>query len=472
MSNIRKIDEFLNFIKDCALNGYEIHKNFVYGNLVMCGVDREKRDRIDKHFDYWIEYFKNRSNIQVFNSSHWKYFCQFRNEGRERVNPYNKIKMYIPLDKEHIRDGAVRIFNFLEMNNISHESKIGSDIRFDDVVIRVDDIRTAEVIKDFVMRDRYISEGLIDTNPFAFNDSGISFAWDGYLSFNSVVSSLISDYINDLKNKNMLGQVNSADFVKFVSEKFNKTFITGEKIDKFISDNGLEDDVIDGSIDWKLVNYMDVMKLIILSIDPKNQMKDFYAVIGEFTSEKHQDEAISMMNDLRNSDRTLDSENKEFERLSGIWENVYNLLVNKYGAVNAKKYIDGFMATGNYRWFTRENNIRNTMITNNIDAITLKKIIFSSKISALEQASLETYYKYGYEQLCSALICATYGDFFRFTNQNRARERLIGEVTKEEVNETIRMCLMNAGINLLGEEDIYEKYANYIISRASLDKTR
>lgn len=483
MSNIKRIDDFLNLIKDLSLLGYDINKNFVYGNLVMCGVNADSREKIDKHFNYWIKYFEGKKNISVFNSSSSKYFCQFKNENGH-VSSYNKVKIYIPLDKEHIKEGAIRIFNFLEMNNINHESKIGSDIRFDDIVIRVDDLKTAEIIKDFVSKDKYIGEGLIKTNPFAFNDSGISFAWDGYLSFNIIVSSLVSEYINCLKERNMLNTVSASSFARFISDKIDRTFLSGVELDKFIQDNNLEDLIYDGSIDYTLVNYMDVMKLILLSIDPSSKMDDFYKAFYTYTSSVHQDSETERISDLRNRLENNDTEDQNknknysktedlaFLRACDVWDKIYPLMVNKYGEKGAKTLIDGFIATGNYSYFTRDNDIRNTMIINKIDVVLLKKIIFFGKSKNLQTAALETYNKYGFEQLHSALISATYGDFYRFTNNNHARDNLINGISSDEIYEVVKTTLINSGVSLETDDDIYMIYANFISNMAYVDKTR
>jgi len=50
--------------------------------------------------------------------------------------------------------------------------------RFDDIVIRVESIEATNQIKNFVMNDPYIKEGLIVPNPFTFNDGFISYTWD------------------------------------------------------------------------------------------------------------------------------------------------------------------------------------------------------------------------------------------------------------------------------------------------------
>ena len=101
------------------------------------GIVRENRNcHPESAFSYWINSFR-RSKTDVFVHDNWKYFCQFISEDKTAEKSNEHLKVYIPLDSAHIGQGAQIIFQFLEDNNISHLSKIGKAIRFDDIVIRV-----------------------------------------------------------------------------------------------------------------------------------------------------------------------------------------------------------------------------------------------------------------------------------------------------------------------------------------------
>lgn len=97
----------------------------------------EINNESNRMFDRWCNRFKNRSNIKVFVDDNWKYFCQFTNDDITINGTLDYIKLYIPLDLNHIEEGANRIFDFLERNNIKHHSKIATHVRVDDVVVRL-----------------------------------------------------------------------------------------------------------------------------------------------------------------------------------------------------------------------------------------------------------------------------------------------------------------------------------------------
>ena len=120
-----KIDEFLIHIATIALSNQnlDITTNFVYGQLLTYGIDEEKNIKSD--FKLFIENFKYKKNIYVYKESNWDYFCQFVNR-KEEFTGKKAIKIFIPQDKKHIIKSALKIFNFLEENNIAHISKVAS----------------------------------------------------------------------------------------------------------------------------------------------------------------------------------------------------------------------------------------------------------------------------------------------------------------------------------------------------------
>lgn len=69
------------------------------------------------------------------------------------------------------------------------------------MVLRVKNKDAIDKINAHINADEYLKNGLLNTNPFAFIDNNISVTWDGFLSYNSVVSDWISSYINTLKEK-------------------------------------------------------------------------------------------------------------------------------------------------------------------------------------------------------------------------------------------------------------------------------
>ena len=97
-------------------------------------------------------------------------------QNKDVTNSINQIKIYVPLDSEHINEGVKRIFTFLAENNISHSSKVRDrTISCDNIVIRLDNVRDAKKLSEFIKCDEYIQSGLLECSPFTFNDNGISY---------------------------------------------------------------------------------------------------------------------------------------------------------------------------------------------------------------------------------------------------------------------------------------------------------
>lgn len=152
-------------------------------------------------FSRWIKRFASKDNIRVFCNPGWRYFCQFENGDFSHISQtrdFNCVKMYIPLDYAHLYEGANRIFDFLARENICHRSKISSKFRFDNIVVRLPNLEDAKKLQNFIDNDAYIQKGLMKGNVFSFQNNGISYAMDGMLSYNCYLSSLISEYINEM----------------------------------------------------------------------------------------------------------------------------------------------------------------------------------------------------------------------------------------------------------------------------------
>ena len=276
-----RIDQFLKFWRDICIENsdYYINKEDIYSRLVRLGIDYKKDYKVDltDTFDKWIEYYSNNPNIMVFNSPNWQYFCQFRSRDNKTTRAKNHIKIYIPLDSEHIEKGAEMLFDFISVNNISHVSKIGKKIRFDDIVIRVVDEYDARKILNFVNNNKYIQEGLLKPNPFAYSQDGIALACDGYISYNNVISHLINAYIVDKKGKD-LNDVGFNDFYNFVIDIYNKEFILNQDniFRHMIMQIRYRDDYIENKR-----NYMEVFELILNSINASFNLNDYFMFFNQ-----------------------------------------------------------------------------------------------------------------------------------------------------------------------------------------------
>ena len=195
----------------------EDFQKVVYRNLQIYGlpqIDDESRN-IEPFFDQWINDFKN-SDTEVFQDENNPYFCRFiRDKNNSLQTVENPIKLYIPLDKSHIYNGANLIFNYLEKEDIAHESKISKLIRSDDIVIRVAKPTDAMKIMSFVKNNPYLKEGSLNPNPFFIQKDNIGFACDNNYSYNDEVAKHISKYILSRANN---GNVSIEDLGLFIKQ--------------------------------------------------------------------------------------------------------------------------------------------------------------------------------------------------------------------------------------------------------------
>jgi hypothetical protein len=348
--------------------------------------------------------------------------------------------MYIPVDDAHISEAAKRIFGFMAQNKMIHHSKIAKKVRFDDIVIRVSDEENAKKIEEFVMNDAYIKEGLMKPNPFAFNNGYISYAWDGELSFNMVVASYISGYINELKNNNKLDTVSYKGLVTYIGKIYDAVFKEGKYKDDYIDAMKVEEE-------YQLDNYQKVTELLLHSLMPGKTTEDFFKVYNDIVLED-------------NKEKDTKTYISEWQKEN--WNRIYEFLVKKYGYEETNIRIFKFLETGNYNLFTRENNIRSYLVNNNFTEDMVKELYLLTtreKRDILANASYDTYQKYGYAQIFVALKNAQLGNYNNFTNDNKGRYTLRSTITSGEIMGLILGKYLENGYDI---KDIQKEYDEMI----------
>lgn len=201
MSNYDLIQYFINMIGEFAISNpdKDIDKNFIYSQLMGFNIKNEQLPyySISHEFENWKARYNNNPNINAFEVDK-RPFLWFTN-GKMRGN---EVKLYIPMDYNHIKEGANQLFDFLINSGIEHQSKIADKIRNDNLVVRVNSLEDAEKIIKFVKNNDYIQEGLIKTNPFLTNFNGVGLAMDNNYSYNSTICQILSNFINYLKKYN------------------------------------------------------------------------------------------------------------------------------------------------------------------------------------------------------------------------------------------------------------------------------
>lgn len=364
MNRVERMDIFIKRFANVQKEYPEmnIQATDIYASLVKLDVYNREIHPLEPLFNNWIQFFQGVPNIKAFVSERHKYFCQFVNGVPENFT--TQVKMYVPLDKDHIEKGAKDIFSFMAQRGIKHQSKIGKDIRNDNVVIRVYNIDDAKVIEEYIQSNEYIKGSTIPLNPFSIESNGVAYALDGEYSYNSEVSKHIYDYVNNLKNNNNLNQAGISSFREFLINRYNSTFVNGTGLKDFINNR----DILGSreEISNKLLNYKSILALIYeASFLEANieTVKYRYGVIND--NSKRQSDRLHMYKlldwieakDEKQNEGKANDDAKKMILDMAIYETY-----KKYGRGQAEEAIKNYIHTGRATYFTRENDARNILL--------------------------------------------------------------------------------------------------------------
>ena len=451
---IEKIDDFLKLLSEVSKNGIEVDSKLVYSNLIALN---SKRERVRDNFSLWQEKFYDCKNLNVFVAPNWKYFCQFKSIP-QNAYVYNCIKLYVPFDKEHISNSVTKLFSFVSDNNITHVSKVASDTRFDDVVLRVKNKEDILKIKDFVVSDKDLTDGLIEPNPFSFQVGPLAVTWDGNLSYNMVVSDWISKYIEDLDRSNSLDNASYFSFYQYVHDKFNEIFINGNGINEFCLNKGFTD-VYDG-----LTNYYDVTSIFLTALNPKSTYLDLFSQVDVAINPEHQMEVSNNLRRLISNDKYDVSDNNKKE----VFDYTFYEMSRIEGVKNAISRFRHFTSNGDYRIFTRDKNIRNLIVENGLTPLDIDNLLYEEEKQSLINASLKTLEKYDGIQLSRALILLQNGSYEAFTNDDNVRNNLSLFISKDNASKIIHRILEDSGYSVSSDEEVW--LFMEMISKMSLER--
>lgn len=442
-----EMNDFLNMMLSIAKqNNTMLSTDDVYYLLCRVNIknnDRNKRQLIENLFYTWIDKFRNIRGVNVFRSESWRYFCQFTNRA-EMV--YGKdIKMYIPIDYDHLARGVNELFSFMASLNMIHASKVGMDLRNDNVVVRLplEDVENAYRIIDFCNNNKYIKAGMNKTNPFVPNYSGIGVMYEEGFSYNHEMASGIATFIN----RNLHRDRVSVD-------DFNKEF------DSLFKDN-----------------------------EYYNSIKTAYSEAAGFSKGQFQKADKNYRVGFQ-----LTPAQKE-----SVFMKAVTATYKKYGVDQVKYAIFKAINNGNYSCFTSGGEDLRNRLKNNVSSKEMFNMIYdivSKKVGKVDGMDLETLVnrfmslsfgnslatslnaicnatlqKYGSDQLRNALSdFYHYGATSRFTrrslnpNDPTNYREMLRNFDNELIISTIKseLQISNGNIEYMNEEQIIDCYVNYL----------
>ena len=215
----------------------------------------------------------------------------------------------------------------------------------------------------------------------------------------------------------MLNSVSFISFYQYLLKEYNKIFVSGESIIKFSDLIFVEKDKTLSSFGTLgLVNYKDITKIFIMALNIDNKVDTFYDLYNEIISQKHIDTESEKMHKLYVNDNTYSSiTNAHKEAFDYAYMSISKIKSPKYAIQCFKDFIEN----GDYRVFTRNNNIRQTIKNSNLTRGIVTQIMSSEEERLLLEASLETFSKHGIEQLKGAFNYAKDGDYSGFSRNSR-----------------------------------------------------
>lgn len=459
-----EMNEFLSYMGEIFKSnpGFEINKKNMYYSFVTIGTGEEKgKYDLSSLFPYWIERFKNHSNIEVFNAENWRYFCQFKNTKQTLQRTH--IKIYIPLKKDGMYNGANQLFDFLNNENIKHISKIGSDIRNDSIVVRVYDKESAIKVANFVNSNSYIKEHLIKPNPFMLNDGNIGYATDSNLSYSEEMCYSIISYFKTM-DRQMLPYANVEELLNHIKKQYNDVFIKKDKesvlnYESLRNFNTLsKEDKI-----YTMANSMKVMELIIASLSGQKLSK----VIDIFNDIENQ--SLMRQNELSIAQgyNSYEEEAKTLNNNENILYEAIKTNLNKHGYENTKAALYQIVNNGFFTGITRDNNARNSIIGMSKEDIVsvmrkscneefnvdlylnyvLNRQALEMKETCLEDAIITTLDNYDTEWIDKALTLCKEGNYCGITRKNDARKNMINNVAPHEIDMLMHDILIKNGVD-------------------------
>lgn len=483
----KKINDFLNYILNIAISNpnFEMTDGAIYGELTRIGVTNYDRYYdVNTNFQYWMDKFATKENINVFCSDRWNYFCQFTNLSDEKCR--TNYKLYVPLKSSGILKGTEILFNYLAENDIKHVSKVGSKIRNDDVVIRVYNVEDATKVASFINSNEYIKANLIEPSPFMLSDGNIGYATDADISYSDQVSNYIYGYFCKLDNEQRLNDISAEGLLEYITESYDRVFVKGEKeaVSEYELINKMDGFDMNKKIS-KMANASEVTKLIIYSLDGTNDLTRVKTVYDELMDEDHMQKVEKHIksNYLKEYDATKEDETTDFAiniNKSEILMQAVLETLNKYGYEQAKGALELYAMEGKSNGITSNNGARQNLIAYVTSAearqiinetcngisfslymnFALNRQALEYKENILQNACFTTLEKYNIGQVRNALRNAITGNFKSFTNNNNVRKTLIENVVPTEIEPLMKDILIKNGID--NNRDIQEQFLSLL----------
>lgn len=446
-----EITQFLQRIYKIKVDNPDVYldRKFVYRELCRCGIQKSEilengqLKPNEEMFYKWYKRFAFNSKVKAYVDKNWPYFFQFVRGDLKNYGKY--IKLYIPIDSEHLYEGANILFDYIASLNIDHCSKISKEIRSDNVVVRLKagDYYNAMKIINFVKSNAYLKEGLNKTNPFVPSILEIGIMDENGISYNSEMSRCIIEYVDYCISHNITN-VDATSFTKWIKENQYNNDVKSIYMDAV------------GEEKNKLSPTTEMVNLVINSLKAtfnKYGFSQVYTALNLALVEGNFSCFTNGRNDEPNY-RDLMKQNIDKNTLKAIvytiLEKIYNRNVDYLDCKDASK------------------KLCDSLFRNEI-------------VNDIEEACMVTMEKRGEDQCRLALQNYYYIDNPRFftryklndTSQKNYRDVIIA-YGKESLIEAVKISLLSRNIDIdgLNPSDLFRLYSNELAKNNSEDELK
>lgn len=291
-----------------------------------------------------------------------------------------------------------------------------------------------------------------------------------YINYNANVNQESAPINNNDEDRELLISIIKATSEKYGIEK-TKDLLNNYREERYITAITRKDNLRDqAATSETFYSY-----ITSLSTEELNEMIDKYGVQKE--------------TDYYKVDKPSNNENDEKLLIS-----ISETMTEKYGLEQAFFYINAYRESFNINSITGDNDLRSRVASSNTFHVYMASMSkeelfefiknhsknkevttnneeqnkYTEKEFILEQACKLTYSSAeekgnnGKEQIFSALMHATSGDFGYFTRTNDARAAVINNISPFEIQKIARMTLEKNGYTIKQKRDIYKLYPTYI----------
>ena len=299
---IRLLIKSYSDVRESDLRNFSrVHENAYqqFVGLLDSEYHRETYEELNKQ---WYIMFRKNSNLKTrASSSRMPGFCVFERSVKIDIfDSLNEIKVYIPLDIEHIEDGVFKIFKFLADNNIDHHSKVrNGEISRDDVVVRLYSENDARKLIDFVNNDEFFKTNKIEPNPFSIRDGRVALSSDGLFSYNDFVRNIIYIFIKE-NNIYYFYQyiITEQDFIDWFKNYYEETFVKTNKSnlhDLFEKCKEGNNNIF-SSTSVAYTNLKQMADILLMNLDSSKTVDDYFEYYSDITNEELYRHSVELMN--------------------------------------------------------------------------------------------------------------------------------------------------------------------------------